>query len=129
MTSPTTRAHFTNGRSGRRFASCIAQRMRRWTGLSPSRTSGSARCTMTLIAYSRNAPSTSSCSVRVGISDGGSSVSWLGVRRRAIAFLLHVEEPGILGVALDPVAARVDVVTHQDRQHVVGDRGLVDVDL
>jgi len=31
-------------------ASCIAKRMRRWTGLSPSRTSGSARPAMTDIA-------------------------------------------------------------------------------
>src|SRR5919107_4833349 len=53
MTSPTTRADFTYGRSGRCPCSCIDQRIRRCTGLSPSRASGSAREWITEYAYSR----------------------------------------------------------------------------
>ena len=49
-TSPVTRAHFTCGRSGRKPVSYMSQRIRRCTGFSPSRTSGSARLTMTDIA-------------------------------------------------------------------------------
>jgi hypothetical protein len=40
-------------RPGRSFRSFIATRMRRWLGLSPSRTSGSARSMIVLIAYVR----------------------------------------------------------------------------
>ena len=47
--SPTTVADFLNARFGRRPSSFIAYRIRRCTGLSPSRTSGSARETITLI--------------------------------------------------------------------------------
>ena len=54
MTSPTVHADFLYARSGVSPDSFIAYRMRRCTGLSPSRTSGSARATMTLIEYSRN---------------------------------------------------------------------------
>src|ERR1700710_599951 len=43
MTSPTTRALLTCARSGRRPISAIWKRMRRCTGLRPSRASGSAR--------------------------------------------------------------------------------------
>ena len=50
MTSPTTRADFRRGRFGCSPASCIAYRTRRCTGFRPSRASGSARETMTLIA-------------------------------------------------------------------------------
>ena len=50
MTSPTTREHLKNPRSGRNPLSYIAYRIRTWTGLSPSRTSGSARPMMTDIA-------------------------------------------------------------------------------
>jgi hypothetical protein len=50
ITSPTTRAHFTYGRFQTLLASCIAYSTRRCTGLRPSRTSGSARPTITLIA-------------------------------------------------------------------------------
>lgn len=81
-TSPTTRAHLRKGLVGRKPRSCIAYRMRlrsttrcvsaqrgqrlqrrrgarrraaahRWTGFSPSRTSGNARPTMTDMAYAR----------------------------------------------------------------------------
>jgi hypothetical protein len=45
--------------------------MRRCTGFMPSRTSGNARDTITLIEYSRNAASTSSVRARVGSSAGG----------------------------------------------------------
>jgi len=44
------RAHFTYGRVQVLFASWIANSTRRWTGFRPSRTSGSARATITLIA-------------------------------------------------------------------------------
>jgi hypothetical protein len=47
--SPTTPAHFRNGRLLRNANSCITYKMRRCTGLSPSRTSGSARLTITLM--------------------------------------------------------------------------------
>ncbi len=50
MTSPTMREHFENPRSGRYPPSYMAYSTRRCTGFSPSRTSGSARDTMTLIA-------------------------------------------------------------------------------
>ena len=50
MTSPTMRADFLYGRFGCMPDSCMPKRIRRCTGLSPSRTSGSARDTMTLIA-------------------------------------------------------------------------------
>jgi hypothetical protein len=45
--------HFTRAAPGERLRSFIATRMRRCEGLSPSRTSGRARATMTLIAYVR----------------------------------------------------------------------------
>ena len=44
------RATFIHGRSGRARMSCMPQRIRRCTGLRPSRTSGSARAVMTDIA-------------------------------------------------------------------------------
>jgi hypothetical protein len=47
--APTTAALFLYGRSGRSPISYIAYRIRRCTGFRPSRTSGSARCTITLI--------------------------------------------------------------------------------
>ncbi len=50
MTSPTTRAHLEYPRSGRYPPSYIAYNTLRCTGFSPSRTSGNARETMTLIA-------------------------------------------------------------------------------
>ena len=50
MTSPVTRAHFIQLRSGRAPMSCMPHRIRRWTGLRPSRTSGSARAVMTVMA-------------------------------------------------------------------------------
>ena len=48
-TSPTTVAHFLYGRPGTSPSSFIANRIRRCTGFKPSRTSGNARDTMTLI--------------------------------------------------------------------------------
>ena len=50
IVSPTTLAHFTYGRFGARPASYIEYSTRRCTGFRPSRTSGSARPTITLIA-------------------------------------------------------------------------------
>src|SRR3989304_7393 len=49
------RADFLYGLSGRMPISCIAYRMRRWTGFKPSLASGSARATMTDMAYERYA--------------------------------------------------------------------------
>ena len=48
--SPAILAHFRNLVRGPRFRSFIATKMRRWLGFRPSRTSGRARDTMTLIA-------------------------------------------------------------------------------
>ena len=70
MTSPTALAHLAWGRSGRRFCSYIEYRIRRCTGLRPSRTSGSARDTMTDMEYSRNERSISSW-ISMGSIDGG----------------------------------------------------------
>ncbi len=50
MTPPTTFADLRWGRSGRSPCSNIDHRIRRWTGFNPSRTSGSARATMTDMA-------------------------------------------------------------------------------
>ena len=49
-TSPTRRALFLCCALGRMARSCMAYRIRRWTGLSPSRMSGNARDTITLMA-------------------------------------------------------------------------------
>ena len=49
-TSPVILAHLRVGRLGARPISCMPNRMRRCTGFSPSRTSGSARPTITLMA-------------------------------------------------------------------------------
>ena len=49
ITSPTTRADFMNFVFHVFPSSCMAKRQRLWTGFKPSRTSGSARPTMTLI--------------------------------------------------------------------------------
>ena len=49
-TSPTILAHLRVGRLGARPISLMPKRMRRWTGLRPSRMSGRARPTITLMA-------------------------------------------------------------------------------
>ena len=49
-TSPTMRALFLKGLSGWRPSSLMEYRIRRWTGLRPSRTSGRARSVMTAMA-------------------------------------------------------------------------------
>src|SRR3982751_4796293 len=64
-TSPTTVADFLYGRPGTSPSSFIAYSTRRWTGLRPSRTSGSARDTMTLIEELMN-DSLISSSIRRG---------------------------------------------------------------
>ena len=51
-TSPTQVADFLKGLSWVRPLSYMEYRIRRWTGFRPSRTSGRARPTMTLMAYS-----------------------------------------------------------------------------
>ena len=50
IVSPVTRAHLTKGRSGRKPCVSMSQRIRRWTGFRPSRTSGRARLMMTDMA-------------------------------------------------------------------------------
>src|SRR5580704_16694174 len=154
MTSPTTLAHLECGRSGRCPLSNMEYRIRRCTGLSPSRTSGSARATMTDMEYSRNERSISSW-ISMGSMDppaGGSSppggagggalpapppaltrpfprVDCRGISTYFRSGSSDVEEPHVLGVRLDEVAAQLDVVTHQDGADLVGQRGLFHVDL
>jgi len=50
LVSPEIFAHLTRPAPGVKFKSFIATRIRRCEGFSPSRTSGSARLTITLIA-------------------------------------------------------------------------------
>src|SRR5579862_5326441 len=145
--------------------------MRRWTGLRPSRTSGSARETITDMEYSRNERSISSW-ISIGsmnpstsASSGGAPVPSRPLRRPfvlvpvplvggrlAIACVpgwsvvsvvrwwtpssvcrpagrSDVEEPDVLCVRLDEVPSSLDVVAHQDRAHVVGERRLLEADL
>src|ERR1039458_1879594 len=146
MTRPTTSAHFTCGRSGRNPWSNIEYRIRRCTGFRPSRTSGSARETMTDIEYSMNDRSISSW-----ISMGSMNprtvtppllsapcpfalcplvVVFRVVRRGAmLSGSSDVEEASVLCVGLDEVPSLLDVVSHQDRADLIGQRGLLDVDL
>ena len=51
ITVDPTRADFLCGRSWRKPISCIAYRIRRWTGLSPSSMRGSARSVIVSTAY------------------------------------------------------------------------------
>jgi hypothetical protein len=53
LVSPEILAHLIRPAPGVRFKSFIATKMRRCDGFNPSRTSGSARLTITLIAYVR----------------------------------------------------------------------------
>src|SRR5829696_6497974 len=143
MTSPLTRAHFSRGRSLRAPMSCMPQRIRRCTGLRPSRASGRARLTMTDMEYSRNERSISSwismgsipaigpppsstlvipappsevpTSLRVGSAR-------LVARPRARSY---VQEPHVLGVGHDEVLPQLDVVTHEDADGAVGQRRLL----
>src|SRR5579883_1056138 len=150
MTSPTTLAHLLCGRSGIRRWSYIEYRIRRCTGLSPSRTSGRARETMTDIEYSRKDRSISSwismgsmnplrspppspaaapppCPSVAGPSAGRrpllrlSSSEGLDLGMCFVRGSSDVEEPHVLGVGLDEVAAEVDVLAHEHRADLVGD--------
>src|SRR5688500_7820726 len=117
MTSPTTRAHFMNERSGRAPTSSIPHRIRRCTGLRPSRTSGRARAVRTDMAYSRKERSISSwisigsISTRMSPSSPGGSASLIDAS--------DVEEPNVVGVGDDEVLAALDVLTHEDRHDLV----------
>src|ERR1700688_3260713 len=150
ITSPTALAHLACGLSGRRFCSYIEYRIRRCTGLSPSRTSGSARDTITDMEYSRKERSISSW-ISMGSIAGevgsGTSVpvppsalpprfamwGWSlrthssGARRPVRSS--DVEEAHILCVGLNEVATQLDVVTHDHRAHVVGLDSLLHADL
>src|SRR4051794_6287415 len=137
MTSPVTRAHFMVGRSGRAPMSYMPQRMRRCTGLRPSRASGSARDTMTDMEESRNdrslsswismgsMPPKSTAEPSPSLSSGGGGVVSLMRVVPSCARPSDVEEAHVLGVGLDEVLARLDVVAHQLGEDLVGhDRGL-----
>src|ERR1700722_828818 len=152
MTSPTTLAHLLWGRSGRRPRSNIEYRIRRCTGLSPSRTSGRARETMTDMEYSRNERSISSW-ISIGSMKPRTAVSppppsppppspelpFVPAPRVLVGGAIvsvpsngvpsDVEEAHILGVGLDEVAPQLDVVAHQYGADVVSQRRLLDVDL
>src|SRR5580692_6510937 len=107
--------------------------MRRCTGLSPSRTSGSARATMTDMEYSRNERSISSwisigsISPLTGSSAGGASLPPpepapprpeprvdCAMSPYSSSGRSDVEETDIFGVGLNEVAPELHVVTHQD---------------
>src|ERR1044072_5546695 len=92
-------------------------RTRRCTGLSPSRTSGRARATMTDIAQSRNLERISCSSSRGSIRPGPS----------APVSTSDIEE-GVLRVLLDEDSARLDLVAHQHREELVGSTGVLDLD-
>src|SRR5580698_6016785 len=143
MTSPTTLAHLLCGRSGRRPRSNIEYRIRRCTGLSPSRTSGRARETMTDMEYSRNERSISSW-ISMGSMKPKTAVSppppspelpFVPAPRVLVGGAMvsvpsngvpsDVEEAHILGVGLDEVAPQLDVVAHQHGADVVGQRRLL----
>src|ERR1039458_8981393 len=120
--------------------------MRRCTGLRPSRTSGSARETMTDMEYSMNERSISSwismgsMNPRTGTPPPSSASCPFALCPlvdvlRVVRFggmsptSSDVEEARVLRVGLDEVPALLDVVTHQDGADLVGQRSLLDVDL
>src|SRR5271165_2091225 len=121
--------------------------MRRWTGFRPSRTSGRARDTMTDMEYSRNERSISSwismgsMNPRTGVSPfceaplppavavGGPPCPVLRRGAMCRSAPSDVEEAHVLRVGLDEVPAQVDILAHEYRADVVGQRGLLHVDL
>src|ERR1039457_5840439 len=119
--------------------------MRRCTGLRPARTSGSARETMTDMEYSMNERSISSwismgsMNPRTGTPPSSAlcpfALCVLVEALRVVRFggmsgtSSDIEEARVLRVGLDEVPALLDVVTHQDGADLVGQRGLLDVDL
>src|SRR5216117_3427642 len=96
--------------------------MRRWTGFSPSRTSGSARPTITLIAYSMWERCSSS-SIGWGETRGRDSWASSGM------VLLDVQVHDFLRVLLDVLPARLDGLPHEDREQGIGGRGVLNRDL
>src|SRR4051812_41304783 len=133
MQSPTTRADFTYGRSGRWPCSDIDHRMRRCTGLRPSRASGRAREGMTEYAYSREESSTS---VVRGLSMTRAP-AWSKADRstRVCSFLRRAIEQTLSGVdrllvdpagGLDqPVLPGFDPLAHQQLESFLGAFGVV----
>src|SRR6266568_7843967 len=107
--------------------------MRRWTGFNPSRASGSALETMTDMEYSRNERSISSW-MSMG-SMAAKPASPFPLPSSMVVSLicspppLDIEEANVLGVRLDEVAAKLHIIAHQDRAHLVGDRRLLQLDL
>src|SRR5450756_2281522 len=94
--------------------------MRLCTGLRPSRTSGSARCMMTLIAYSRNERSISSSSSTGSTRPPTRSIiSRFSFPGTPLGALLYVQEPDVGGVLLDEAAPRLDVAPHQRVEYQV----------
>ena len=100
MVSPTTRAHLRCGDSGRSPMRSIEYRMRRCTGLSPSRTSGMARDVITDSEYARNDSDTSSV---IGVSRtspaNGRPAAGPG-RRRGLIGRLSLRGSRCLGLVL-----------------------------
>ena len=142
MTSPVTRAHFMVGRSGEARSSCMPQRIRRCTGLRPSRASGRAR----------------DDDDRHGVVEEGAlhlllDLDRLDRRRRAVPCRrlrrrrVGSRRSSCGGVPSGPVRPqmsrkrtslalvwmkclrRLDVVAHEDREDLVGDGRLLDRDL
>src|SRR5690348_1233369 len=133
ITSPTTRADFTYARSGRCPCSDIDQRMRRWTGLRPSRASGRAREWMTEYAYSRYESSTSvvsglSMTRAPAWSNADGSTRLFSFLRRAMG---NSDLSGVDRLFVDaarrldqPVLPRLDPLAHQQLE---GGLGALDV--
>src|SRR5215211_7575120 len=94
--------------------SCIAYRTLRCTGFRPSRASGKARETITLIAYERNESFISS------------SMEWGRMFPEKVSSIqvLHLS-----GVLLYKYLARLDLVAHERREQLVCDRGRLDRNL
>src|SRR3954452_22687586 len=119
------RAHFAYGRAGPRPMSDMPYSVRRWTGFSPSRTSGSARPTMTDMAYSRYALRISSSSAR-GSMLPPPMTSVPAMLRHP---LLDIQVGDEAGVLLDELASRLDLVAHQHREQLGRRQRVLDVDL
>src|ERR1035441_7931374 len=115
--------------------------MRRCTGFSPSRTSGRARETMTDIEYSMNERSISSwisigsMKPRMVTPPSSSAACPFALCPLVVVFRVvrlgamssgssDVEEARVLCVGLDEVPPLLDVVAHQDRADLVGQRCL-----
>src|SRR5665647_1660071 len=96
--------------------------MRRWTGLSPSRISGRARDTITLMAYSKNDFLTS-----FSMSIGMILLKRLSCPK--IIFPLYIQVGYISGIVVDELFTRVHIIAHQISKHLVGLNGIINSNL